>query len=233
MKQLKTCIYILFALSFLTFILTFLVFSKRENEKAKRMEAEAQLAVVKEEKDRVAEAYESAKVARDEAQNELKKELRRAQELEQQVIIEKKEKERLAGQVSTLTGDLDSLNKEYKESQGRYERLARIAKSLKKKFEDLKKHPSGPGVELPTLVVNPTTEVQGRVLVVNDVFRFVVVNVGRQNGLSEGMTLGIVRDSGQIGRVQVEKLYDSMAACSIIEQDTGNLIQVHDLVKSM
>lgn len=233
MKQLKICIFILFALSFLTFTLTFLVFSRRENERAKRIEAEARLNELQTVQDRLKESYDSAKKELSDTEEKLNEEVRRSRELEQELVLEKREKEQLVGQVSTLTADLDALNKDYEEVRSKYEDLAKIVKGLKVKFEEYKRRKTPEPVELPTVVVKPSDQVEGQILVINDVFRFAVVNLGKEDGLAEDMYLDVVRDNGSVARLQVERLYDSLAACSIIRQDEAAPVKVHDVVRAV
>lgn len=230
MKQLKLSIYTLFALSFVTFILSFLVLSKRENEKAKRLEAETKVAELTQENERLIEAYDTAKREGQEAQSKLKEEIRHARELEQQLVAEKGEKEKLAGQVSSLSSDLKSITSEYENSKAKYEELAEMVVRLRKRFDEIKAEGPGRPVQLSPAGVKPDSELMGRVLVVNDVFRFVVINLGRQDGLAEGMELSVMRDAGEVARVQVERLYDSLAACTIVNQDEQAPIQVQDLI---
>lgn len=233
MKQLKTCIYILFALSFVALLLTVLVFSKRENEKLKRIQAETQVKELLAEKDRLTQAYDTAKKDKELAETELNKEVRRARELEQELVIEKREKDQLASQVTTLSRDLETLNKDYESVQSKYDDVARTVKQLKDKFEQLKRKKSSEPVELPPVVVKPEKDVQGQVLVVNDVFKFVVINLGQNDGLAEGMFLDVVRGDSKVARLQVERLYDSLAACTILKQDMGIPVQTNDLVHTV
>ncbi|MBI4431622.1 MAG: hypothetical protein HY587_07935 [Candidatus Omnitrophica bacterium] len=233
MRQLRTCIYILFALSFVALLLTVLVFSKRENEKAKRLEVEAQVKELLGEKDRLTQAYDSAKTAKGEAETKLDQEIRRARELEQELVIEKREKDQLAGQVATLSRDLETLNTDYEAVQSKYEDVARTVKQLKDKFEQLKRQRASEPVELPPVVVKPEKDLKGEVLVVNDVFKFVVINLGQNDGLAEGMFLDVVRGSEKVARLQVDRLYDSLAACAVLRQNVETPIEMHDLVHTV
>jgi len=233
MKQLKTCIYVLFALSFVALLLTVLVFSKRENEKARRVQAEGQVKELLSEKDRLTQAYDTAKKDKEQAETELNNEVRRARELEQELVVEKREKDQLASQVSTLSRDLETLNKDYETVQSKYEDVARTVKQLKDKFEQLKRRKSAEPVELPAVVVKPEKNLEGKVLVVNDVFKFVVINLGQNDGLAEGMLLDVVRGSEKIARLQVERLYDSLAASTVVRQQPNTSIQVNDTVTTV
>ena len=233
MKQLKTCIYVLFALSFVALLLTVLVFSKRENEKARRVQAEGQVKELLSEKDRLTQAYDTAKKDKEQAETELNNEVRRARELEQELVVEKREKDQLASQVSTLSRDLETLNKDYETVQSKYEDVARTVKQLKDKFEQLKRRKSAEPVELPAVVVKPEKNLEGKVLVVNDVFKFVVINLGQNDGLAQGMLLDVVRGPEKIARLQVERLYDSLAASTVIRQQPDTSIQVNDTVTTV
>ena len=233
MKQLKTCIYVLFALSFVALLLTVLVFSKRENEKARRVQAESQVKELISEKDRLTQAYDTAKKDKEQAETELNNEVRRARELEQELVVEKREKDQLASQVSTLSRDLETLNKDYETVQSKYEDVARTVKQLKDKFEQLKRRKSAEPVELPAVVVKPEKNLEGKVLVVNEVFKFVVINLGQNDGLAQGMLLDVVRGPEKIARLQVERLYDSLAASTVVRQQPDTSIQVNDTVTTV
>jgi hypothetical protein len=65
---------------------------------------------------------------------------------------------------------------------------------------------------------------------INNQYKFVVVNIGQQDGLKIGDTLTVMRDKNAIARVRVSKFYDSMAACDIDWLQDGAAIQQGDFV---
>lgn len=85
-------------------------------------------------------------------------------------------------------------------------------------------------VDLAPVVVKPATTVLGNIEVINRRFDFVVLNIGRDDGLVIGDQFGVYRDDVQIGSVRVEKLYDKLAACVIEHEEVYNPFQEGDVV---
>lgn len=71
---------------------------------------------------------------------------------------------------------------------------------------------------------------EGKVLLINRNFHFVVVNVGSKNGLSPSDILLIKRNGKQVAKVRVEKVYDEYSAAYIVEEDSSLPIEESDLV---
>lgn len=70
-----------------------------------------------------------------------------------------------------------------------------------------------------------------QVLSVNRQFKFVVVNVGLRSHVKLGDTLRVEQNGKLIGRIQVEKLYESFSACAIVEEIQPAQIREGDLVR--
>ena len=70
------------------------------------------------------------------------------------------------------------------------------------------------------------------VLTVNRKFNFVVINLGSQDGMKIGDKAEIVRDGRTIGTVEIEKLYDSFSAATILKEDGKNQIREGDRVNA-
>jgi len=51
--------------------------------------------------------------------------------------------------------------------------------------------------------------------------------------LAQGMLLDVVRGPEKIARLQVERLYDSLAASTVIRQQPDTSIQVNDTVTTV
>jgi hypothetical protein len=77
----------------------------------------------------------------------------------------------------------------------------------------------------------PVDQRPNQVLSVNRKFNFVVVNMGLRNRLKMGDTLRVEQNGKLIGRIQVEKLYENFAACTILEEIKPAQIQEGDLVR--
>ena len=67
-----------------------------------------------------------------------------------------------------------------------------------------------------------------QVLTINRKFNFIVVNVGLRDGLKMGDEVTIRREGKNIGKVQVEKLYENFAAATIVQEDKDRPIQEGD-----
>ncbi len=68
----------------------------------------------------------------------------------------------------------------------------------------------------------------GKVLVVNRDYNFVVVNLGSKDGVVVGNEFAIYHNDKYIGDVKVEKVHDSMAAAGFVSNDIKNQISEGD-----
>ena len=74
---------------------------------------------------------------------------------------------------------------------------------------------------------------QGQVVVINREYDFVVVNMGRNRGLSVGQEFQVVRGTEVLGKVKVEKVYDELSAAAILPESQKNNIREGDSVKAL
>ena len=72
---------------------------------------------------------------------------------------------------------------------------------------------------------------EGKVLVVNREFNFIVVNLGSKDGIKSGTEFAVMRSNKQIGKAQVERIYDNMAAASLLAEEKKGDIREGDLVR--
>ena len=85
---------------------------------------------------------------------------------------------------------------------------------------------AGGGVTLPL-----SKSLEGKILVVNREFNFVVVNLGSKNGVKEGTRLALLRGDKTMGTAQVEKIYENMAAATVVTEEKKGQIKEGDLVR--
>jgi hypothetical protein len=71
----------------------------------------------------------------------------------------------------------------------------------------------------------------GRVLVVNEKHNFVVIDIGKIHGLETGVVLIVHRGNKFIGKVQVIKVYEKMAAADLVMDWMQDDVRVSDGVK--
>ena len=73
----------------------------------------------------------------------------------------------------------------------------------------------------------------GQVVVVNREYDFIVMNLGKNHGLSIGQEFQIVRGDAVLGRVKVEKVYDELSAAAILPESRKDEIHEGDTVKAL
>ena len=73
----------------------------------------------------------------------------------------------------------------------------------------------------------------GRVVVVNREYDFIVMNLGKNQGIAIGQELQVVRDHSVLGKVKVEKVYDELSAATILPESQKESIREGDLVKAI
>ena len=85
---------------------------------------------------------------------------------------------------------------------------------------------------MPVAAVSSTVD-SGQVVVVNREYDFIVMNLGKNHGLSVGQEFKVVRGNEVLGRVKVEKVYDELAAAAILPESQKDNIREGDGVKAL
>ena len=75
-----------------------------------------------------------------------------------------------------------------------------------------------------------TLEMEGRVITVNDRHKFVVIDIGRDNGVEQGMILEVYRRDERIGKIEVIETRQTISACDVKETGAKRL-KVNDVVR--
>ncbi|MDD4879857.1 MAG: hypothetical protein PHR22_05350, partial [Candidatus Omnitrophica bacterium] len=122
----------------------------------------------------------------------------------------------------------DKLQKEYAAAQKKLDDLQVANQSLSKQVEELQAKKE---VDIGRIVVKPGVEAEGKVLVVNKEFNFIVVAAGNNKGITPGVTFGVYRNNKLVAKAQVEKVYETMSAANILP-DSGE-IKEGDIAKAM
>ena len=129
---------------------------------------------------------------------------------------------------AAVQDQFDKLQKEYAAVQKKLDDLQTANQSLSKQVEDLQAKKE---VELDKIVVKPGVEAEGKVLVVNKEFNFIVVAAGNNKGITPGVTFGVFRNNKLVAKATVEKVYETMSAANILP-DSGE-IKEGDIAKAM
>ena len=81
----------------------------------------------------------------------------------------------------------------------------------------------------------PVTPISGgkktQVMTVNRKFNFVVVNIGSKDNLQMGAPLAVIRNGQKVASLKVEKLYETFAAATIVNEPANTPIHEGDIVQ--
>jgi len=75
------------------------------------------------------------------------------------------------------------------------------------------------------------SEIAGQILILNDKYNFIILNVGSDDGIDAGDEGAIEHDGVQVGRAKVKKLYNKMCLADIVETSPDAKVQKNFLVK--
>jgi len=172
-----------------------------------------------------------------------------AEKFASQIAEEKQAKEDAVAQldekikeVESIKTNFESANKERLSLQEQYDKISRDYETLQDELKTVKAQNDGLSkqlgeleakkeVELDKIVVKPGFEAEGKVLVVNKEFNFIVVSAGNNKGLTPGVIISVFRDGNFVAKAQVEKVYETMSAANIMP-DSGE-IREGDIAKAM
>ncbi len=156
-------------------------------------------------------------------------------QLSAQLIEKRDELSKLGEKYQTIAQDFASFKQ-------RYKILRRHFRSIWQRYKELKKAAGAQPFSLPSFsneVNGPapsegwasSPHLKGTIARVNSVYQFAIVNLGKNQGISEGDKLFVVRDALPLeGRLQVERVYDDSSACTIVIEDSANPFQTGDTV---
>lgn len=146
---------------------------------------------------------------------------------------------------TSMAEQLAQLKTQQEQAQKQLEELQQAKAQLETKVLELSYGETTPTVELEKVMVSglppqpglqraqPASVVQGQVLVINREYDFIVVSLGKNQGLGIGQELQIVRGQDILGRVKVEKLYDELSAAAILPGTKEDAIREGDVVNAI
>ncbi len=183
------------------------------------------------------------------AEESLMKALRAKSLLENELRLREEKSARLEGELLTLkrTNEftlvhLRGLDKKVSRLERQLVKERSEKQTIAKEKTDLNNHLSlqvptsgspAEDVHLGQIVVSATPNLEGKVLVVNPKFRFVIVDLGSEEKMDPGTVLNIYRSGQYIGKVQVEEVRESVSACRILPEWTRQEIRENDYVKEL
>ena len=130
-----------------------------------------------------------------------------------------------AAEKRNLQATLDQEKTKYSQLKERVDKLVEVKNELEKKVKDIV---DKQGVELERIVVKQEGELEGKVLVISKEYNFIVTDIGSDDQIALGDILTVFRDGKYVGEGQVEKIYDTMSAATIVKETKPGAIQIND-----
>ncbi|MFA6216315.1 MAG: hypothetical protein WDL87_01505 [Candidatus Omnitrophota bacterium] len=84
------------------------------------------------------------------------------------------------------------------------------------------------GAEVPKK--DASAKLEGKVLVINKDYNFVVTNLGKKEGIDIGDVFSVYHGPDYIGDVKIEKIHDSMSAAGFVSTETKDKVSEGDKV---
>lgn len=148
------------------------------------------------------------------------------------VIVKKKLEEELEQKNRLINLALNKLEEEISARRKAEAQLLTALKEIRNSEERLQDITQKPGIiELEQIVVTSQPLLSGEISSVNEEYRFILVNLGRADGLSIGDILSVYRNGKFIGKAEVERLEERTAACAILPAWEKQEFKEKDLVK--
>ena len=134
------------------------------------------------------------------------------------VDLDNEKKEKL-----TISKKLDSLQTDYEKAKREASALFKEKMDLEKRITDLQEKQS---VNLDKIVVNtgegsaagPASKpvMQGKVLVVNKEYSFIVTDIGQDKNVQKGTKFDVMDGSKLLGQAEIDKVYDTMSSAAVL-----------------
>lgn len=147
------------------------------------------------------------------------------------------------------------LEKQVGELTGKKEELEKKIQELENVAQQAQAQAQNKGVDLGTVVVGPEDTAkaaaapkegedtpqpvlrkaknsgqEGKVLVINKDYNFIVINMGSKDGVNIGDVFSVYHGNKYLGDVKVEKIHDSMSAAELLSPEIKNKIREGDKV---
>jgi DNA repair exonuclease SbcCD ATPase subunit len=179
----------------------------------------------------------SERQARKTSAEELNKLRRENVNLKRELVMAGKEKVKLQKQLQEIIDKKDTLQNRVSQIESILKEKSLALNELQEQLNLAIKGKSVPqkstSVELPPIVVKPTTKAQGvrgEIIAVNKEERFVIIDKGEDSGLRPGTQLKVVRGDKEIGNVEVIETRREISAADIKEVVGGFNIKEGDKV---
>lgn len=209
----------------------------KENELEKRIAVEKQLVDVKQEAEKVKAEFEELKEAKAGIELELAVKEKEIQGYQEKFELIKAERSALENEKITLVSKSTQIQHDLLAMVEEFEQLQKAKEVLEQRLKGM----MDSSVKLKTIIVEPEPAeeerealvkktVAGEVLAVNKEYEFLVINLGRINGLDADSGISIYRSSELIAIAKIEKLYENISAIVIDDKGQLDRVKVGDAV---
>ncbi len=247
-KEMKHTTIIFIAVIIVLTVFTLVLYSGFKKEMAEKATLQSKLAEIMKERKQLSEEVEDLKVIKNDLElkaGELETQARlisenyeREKSQNDAIRAELKEKtekyggiesrlEAVASEKDMLQELLDAEKVKYSKLKESVDRLIEVKDVLEDKVRDII---NKQGIELERIVVKAEGELEGKVLVVNREYNFIVVDMGVKDDVGLGDFLTVFRSGKYLGEAQIEKIYDTMSAATIVKENKPKAIMVDDNV---
>lgn len=146
------------------------------------------------------------------------------EELKARIVNIENDKLKLAGELTLLQKTTDALKEHLsrrQEEEGQEEEAGRPTQSLEEPTADDLRG-SRPQALEPSLT--------GEVLIVNREFDFLIISLGKRDGIEEGMVLDVSRDENILSQARVETARNNISAAALVNKEAISRIRAGDRV---
>jgi len=186
--------------------------------------------------DSLAGTLEQETKEKQEAQNQV-------QELKSDLEQQKSLRANLETKLSQAQKDAEKTQAQLKDIESKKVKMESRLKELEAQVQQAQAQPEGQaqGVELGTIVVGaqgsgasaeqkPAVASEGKVMVINKDYNFVVINLGSKDGVSAQDVFALYHGNQYIGDIKVEKIHESMSAADFVSVNTKETVSEGDRV---
>ncbi len=208
-------------------------------------EAKSELDQSKQQFTKVQQEQQSLSTNLEQRQGELSKLTQAMDSMMKELSQARSDREKLNTQLSKLSTERDTLQQQLDETkkaqrtlEAKLSEFSRVPTVQLEKVMVSTSEQERPPMPIPIQPIGAVTSAihtgsNGQVLVINRDYDFVVVDMGKNQGLSVGQQFKVVRGDEVIGTVKVEKVYDDLSAAAILSDTKADLIREGDQVRSL
>ncbi len=214
---------------------------KMEREEKEKIKNEL-LQTVKE-KRAIKKDLEEMTKAKIDTQLKLDEQERQAKVLEAKIDSERKQRGVLTAELKKKKEKVEELLTKLEKRKQKESKLSKLLNKIKQEKGKLVlqlKEREKKGIILDKIVVRPKefcpVGLRGEVLIVNDEFNFLMIDLGEKDGLSAGTILGVYRDRELLGKIRAEEVYSNISEAAVLPvglREEKNIISEGDEVRSL